>query len=189
MIELNLVSKISELTHLSNEAADWLNANLVELSFKKNEEVLRSGKVCNHLFFIKSGMLCGYYLLESKEICNWLAVEGDFGTSYYSFISRQPSYESIQSVEETTVQAISFEKINELYNLFPETERAGRLILEEYYSRLEERLISVQFKSAKERYQSLSKNRPELIKRAPLGRIASYLGITQETLSRIRAEV
>jgi len=72
--------------------------------------------------------------------------------------------------------------------LFPETERAGRLILEEYYARLEERLISIQFKSAKERYLTLLKNRPEIIQRAPLGRIASYLGMKQETLSRIRAE-
>lgn len=186
---MNLVSKISDLTHLSQEASEWLQSNLVEMTFKKNEEVLRSGKVCSHLYFVTSGMLCGYYIQEGKEICNWLASEGDFGTSYYSFISRQPSYEIIQSIEESTVQAISFEKINELYGLFPETERAGRLILEEYYRRLEERIISVQFKSAKERYQNLFNTRPELIKRAPLGRIASYLGITQETLSRIRAEV
>ena len=85
------------------------------------------------------------------------------------------------------MQAISYEKINTLYKLFPESERAGRLILEDYYSRLEERLISIQFKSAKERYDTLFEKRSEIIKRAPLGRIATYLGMKQETLSRIRA--
>ena len=87
------------------------------------------------------------------------------------------------------MQAVSYALLNKVYELFPETERAGRLILEDYYLRLEERMLSIQFKSAKERYTLFSQKRPELIRRAPLGCIASYLGITQETLSRIRAEL
>ncbi len=185
---MGLVSKIQTLTGLSPEAVSWLSQALEEFTFKKNELVLNEGKPCNYLYYINKGMLTGYYHLPNHEVCNWFALENDFATSYYSFISRQPSYEIINSIENTSVQAISFSKLNELYQLFPETERAGRLILEDYYSRLEERLISIQFKSAKERYLKLLKNRPEIIQRAPLGRIASYLGMKQETLSRIRAE-
>lgn len=185
---MGLVSKIQTLSELSPEAVTWLNTALEEFAFKKNETVLQEGKVCNYLYYIHKGMLIGHYHLPDQEVCNWFALENDFATSYYSFISRQPSYEIISSIENTSVQAISFSKLNELYQLFPETERAGRLLLEDYYSRLEERLISIQFKSAKERYQTLLKNRPEIIQRAPLGRVASYLGMKQETLSRIRAE-
>jgi len=149
-------------------------------------EVLRSGKICNHLFYVRKGLMRGYYLLEEKEVTNWIASEHDFCTSYYGFILHAASYETIECLEATEVEALSFDVVQQLYALFPETERAGRLILEEYYLRLEERLISIQFKSARERYEQLLKLRPELVRRAPLGAIASYLGMTQETLSRIR---
>lgn len=185
---MSLVSKIQQLTDISPQAAHWLNKALVEFSFKKNELVLKEGAVCKYLYYINKGMAGGYYRIEENEVCNWIAIENDFATSFYSFISRQPSYENIACFENTELQAISFNKLNEMYRLFPEAERAGRLILEDYYSRLEERVISIQFKSAKERYNALLKKRPKIIQRAPLGRIASYLGIKQETLSRIRAE-
>jgi len=185
---MGLVSKIQQLSGLSSEAAIWLGRALEEFTFKKNETVLKEGKVCSYLYYINRGMMAGYYHLQDQEVCNWFALENDFATSYYSFITRQPSYEIITCTENTSVQAISYSKLNELYHLFPETERAGRLILEDYYSRLEERLISIQFKSARERYLNLLKKRPEIIQRAPLGRIASYLGMKQETLSRIRAD-
>ncbi|HEY1046785.1 MAG TPA: Crp/Fnr family transcriptional regulator [Bacteroidia bacterium] len=184
---MGLVSKILQLTSLSVEAQQWLEAHLEELSFKKNDVILQEGKVCNYLYFIKSGIIGGHYFSGENEVCNWIAAEGDLATSYYSFISRTPSYEIIECFESCTLQAISESNIQKMYALFPESERAGRLILEEYYSRLEERLIGIQFKSAKERYEALLEKRPEIVLRAPLGRVASYLGIKQETLSRIRA--
>lgn len=184
-----LVSKIQELTVLSAEAEHWLKQNLETFQFKKNELVLQEGRCCNYLFYITKGLACGYYHLEDHEVCNWIALEKDFATSYYSFISRQNSFESILCLEEVEVQAISYDKLQIMYVLYPESERAGRLILEDYYLRLEERLHSIQFKSAKERYDTLLKKRPEVLLRAPLGRVASYLGIKQETLSRIRAEI
>lgn len=185
---MGLVSKIKELTHLSDEAAAWLTLRLKDYSFRKHELVLEEGKMCNYLYYVHKGLMGGYYIVDGQEVCNWIAAENDFATSYYSFISRTPSYEYITCFEDCTVQAISHEDLLKLYTLFPETERAGRLILEEYYSRLEERLLSIQFKSAKERYQQLFQSRPHIIRRAPLGRIATYLGMKQETLSRIRSE-
>lgn len=184
---MSLITKIAGLARLSAEATEYLQKHTEQFSFKKNEEILRNGKVCNHLYFINQGLMRGYYLLENKEVTNWLATENDFCTSYYSFISRTPSYETLECTEKCEVEAISYVTLNKVYGMFPETERVGRLILEDYYSRLEERLISIQFKSAKERYEVLFRNRPQLLNRAPLGHLASYLGITQETLSRIRA--
>lgn len=183
-----LLQKINQLSSLSNEALLWLEKHLEEFEFSKNQTILEQHAICNYLYYIKSGIMSGYYHTEEKEVCNWLACENDFATSYYSFISRKPSYEIIECYEDTQVQAISYQHLNKLYELFPETERLGRLILEEYYSRLEERIIGIQFRSAKERYSNFFQKRPQLMNRAPLGRIASYLGMTQETLSRIRAE-
>ncbi len=76
-----------------------------------------------------------------------------------------------------------------MYLDFPETERIGRIITENYYIKLEERVLNIQFKTAKERYQKLMLKKTSLLQRVSLGQIASYLGITQETLSRIRAEL
>jgi hypothetical protein len=81
---------------------------------------------------------------------------------------------------------LSYNSLQEIYSRFPEAERTGRLIIENYYIHLEERVINLQFKSAKERYERLLERYPGIILRAPMGNIASYLGITQETLSRIR---
>ncbi len=185
---MGLVPNIGKLAVLSDEAENWLTENLVEFSFKKNEEILREGQICNHLYFVKSGMLSGCYHKEENEICNWISIENDFATSFYSFISRTPSYETITSIESSEVQAISHSKLNQLYVLFPETERAGRLILEDYYARLEERNVFIQFKSEKERYELFLQERLEVLQRAPLERIASYLGITPETLSGMQAQ-
>ena len=92
-------------------------------------------------------------------------------------------------MEDSVLTQVSFSALQQLYIQFPETERLGRIITENYYIKLEERLLSLQFKTAKERYQNFQLSKPSLLQRTSLGQIASYLGITQETLSRIRAEV
>jgi len=184
---MNLVSTIQRLTPLSDEAMEWLSQHIEVFTFKKNEILLQQGKICHYLYFVKKGLLGAYYQLDDHEVCNWISMEGDFATSYYSFITRKPSYEIIECFEACEVEAIHFTTLHEMYSKFPASERTGRLILEDYYARLEERLISLQFKSAKERYAQLLEKRSDIILRAPLGRIASYLGMKQETLSRIRA--
>lgn len=186
---MDLMTKINALSPLSDNASLWLSQHIVRFNFKKNEPIIHEGNRCNYLYFVTQGLLCGYYLTGTKEVCNWIAKELDFATSYYSFISGNPSYEYITCLENSAVEAISHQTLNNLYTLFPESERTGRLLLQEYYYRLEERLISMQFKSAKERYEQLFKSRPDIFNRAPLGKVASYLGMSQETLSRIRAEM
>ena len=184
---MGLVTKIKQLTLLSNEAAEWLEAQIEHFEYRKNEIVLRNGRLCNYLYSIEAGMMCGYYNKDGKEVCNWIATENDLATSYYSYISRQTSYETIECLEAVSAEALSYEHISAMYTLYPETERAGRLLLEDYYMRLEERLLGIQFRTAKERYDNLLLKRPEIVQRTPLGKVASYLGMKQETLSRIRA--
>ncbi len=184
---MDLLSKINSLSKLTDSAKEWIEGNKVEMSFKKNETILDLHQTCQYLYYVKSGMVCGFYLQNGEEICSWIASEGEFATSYYSFISRKKSYEIISCIEDCIVDVISYTKLHEMYEKFPETERAGRLLLEDYYAKLEERLLSLQYNSSKERYETLCLNKPHLIQRAPLGRIASYLGMKQETLSRIRS--
>ena len=160
-----------------------------EIVLAKNEFLVTNGKRCRHLYFLQQGALRGYYTLEGKEITHWFAFENDFVTSFHSFITGQPAVENIQLLEGSILWSMSREKLNVLLDCFPEVERLVRIIYENYYIRLEERFINSQFKSAAERYQNLLEQSPHIVERVPLGYIASYLGISQETLSRIRGRI
>ena len=141
-----------------------------------------------HLYFLQKGALRGYYNLDGKEITHWFAFEQDFVTSFHSFITRQPAVENIQLLEGSILWSITKEKLTGLLNEYHEIERLVRIAYEKYYIRLEHRFVNAQFKTAADRYQELLVQTPHIIERVPLGAIASYLGISQETLSRIRAK-
>ena len=185
---MSLLLEIKKTSKLSDEALAYISAHIERKEVKKGTQLLRNGETCNYFYFVTKGMLRSYYYAEGKEVTNWFALEHDFATSIYSFISRNSGYENIETLEDSTLEMLSNQSLQDLYLKFPETERTGRLIMESYYIQLEERLISIQFKSAKERYDLLMQRNPDIILRAPLGTIASYLGITQETLSRIRGK-
>ena len=157
--------------------------------FSKNDYLLTGGKICRHLYFLEKGALRGYYDLDNKEITHWFAFENDFVTSFHSFITQQPSVENIQFLEGSIVWCISKEKLTALFNEYHEIERLVRIAYEKYYIRLEERFVGSQFKTASERYENLLHQSPHMLERVPLGYIASYLGISQETLSRIRGRL
>lgn len=186
---MTLIEEISKLADLSSGAVDFLKKNVTQSEFKKNEEILGLGENCSFLNFVDKGFLRGYYYLDGKEVTTWFSQENEFATCFYSFISRKPCVEIIEALEDTTVTQISYDTLQSTFKLFPETERIGRIITENYYLKLEDRFLNIQFKSAKERYQNLLESKPALLKRAALGQIASYLGISQETLSRMRADL
>jgi CRP-like cAMP-binding protein len=181
-----LHNEILKLNKLSPEATAFIESKVERKTFKKGTQLLRNGETCNYFYFVNKGILRSYYFQEDKEVTNWFALENDFATSIYSFISRNHAYECIETLEDTELEMLSYASLQEIYAKFPEAERTGRLIIENYYINLEERVISIQFKTAKERYDRLLIRYPGIILRAPMGTIASYLGITQETLSRIR---
>ncbi|HEY8937034.1 MAG TPA: Crp/Fnr family transcriptional regulator, partial [Cyclobacteriaceae bacterium] len=131
----------------------------------------------------------GFYNLDGKEVTYWFGFENTFVTSFYSFITKKPSVENIQLIEDCILWSISYENVHKLYDQHPDIERLGRIMNERYYVMLEERFVSNHFKEAKERYENLMVTSPHILQRIPLGYIASYLGISQETLSRIRSKV
>lgn len=151
--------------------------------------MVTEGKICRHLYFLEQGALRGYYNLEGKEITHWFAFAQDFVTSFHSFITQQPAVENIQLLEGSILWVITKDNLTRLLNEYHEIERLVRIAYEKYYIRLEHRFVNAQFKTATERYQELLVEAPHIIERVPLGAIASYLGISQETLSRIRSKM
>lgn len=184
-----LLKHINHYYQLSEEAQYALHGCLTQLMFSKNEYLVMEGKICRHLYFLQDGSLRGFYNLDGKEITHWFAFENDFVTSFHSFITQQPAVENIQLLEGSILWSISKDNLSQLMNQYHELEKLVRIVYEKYYIRLEERFVNAQFKTATERYQNLLMQTPYLIERVPLGYIASYLGISGETLSRIRSRV
>ncbi len=184
----HLLAHIKHFHPISEDASMALQDCFEQLLLPKNDFLLSEGQQCRHLYFLEKGALRGFYNADGKEITHWFGFENDFVTSFHSFITREPAVENIQLLESCTLWSISKETLTGLFNRYHEIERLVRIINEKYYIRLEERFVNAQFKTAAERYENLLQESPHILERVPLGYIASYLGISQETLSRIRSK-
>ena len=183
-----LLQHIQTFHQLGHEASAAVDGSFQELVLPKNDLLLTEGKTCRQLYFLCQGAARGYYTLDGKEITHWFAFENDFVTSMHSFITGEPSVENVQVLEGSILYAVNKETLTQLLNNYHEIERVVRIAYEKYYIRLEDRLINAQFKTATERYEKLVQETPHILERIPLGMIASYLGISQETLSRVRGK-
>lgn len=182
-----LLNHIKNYSPLSIEAQAALQDCFEQVVLSKNDYLLVEGKICRHLYFLQQGALRGFYTLDGKEITHWFGFDNDFVTSFHSFITLEPAVENIQLVEGSILWSISKDTLSGLFNQYHEIERLVRIVQEKYYIRLEERFVNAQFKTAAERYENLLQQTPHILERVSLGHIASYLGISQETLSRIRS--
>lgn len=182
----HLLNHIKTYYPLSSGAQEALYNCFEKKVLPKGEYLVKEGSRCRHLYFLESGALRGYYNLEGKEVTHWFGFAQDFVTSFHAFITGQPAVENMQLLEGSILWAITKEALNNLLNAHHDAERLLRIAYEKYYIRLEDRYVNAQFKTAAERYEDLLRQTPHIVERVPLGYIASYLGISQETLSRIR---
>lgn len=152
----------------------------------KSSLIEEIGSTSKTIYFIKSGLVRIYYYKDGIEVTEFFALSGNLVARVQSLLTQKPSAKAIHMLEAGTVIAINATKFFKLFDTFPTIERLYRMMLEVAYLEVVERLQSIQFHSAKERYAALMNNH-ELIQKVPLKFIASYLGITQVSLSRIRA--
>ncbi len=160
-----------------------------EKAFPKGARLLRAGRVENHFFFIKKGIARAFSIVNDTEITFWLGKEGDAVISMKSYIENLSGYEDIELLEDSILYQLDTRQVQLLYARDLHIANWGRKFAEKELVKTEERLIAREFRSAKERYLELMSRQPELLRRVPLGHIASYLGITQVSLSRIRSEI
>ncbi len=184
-----LLQQIRQFSTISKETEELLHTCFEQVIYPKNQLLVTEGSICRHLYFMEKGALRGYYNLDGKEVTHWFGFENDFVTSFHSFITQEPAVENLQLIEGSVLWSISKDTLNALLNSNPEIERIVRIAYEKYYIRLEERYVNAQFKTAAERYEQLLNESPHILERISLGQIASYLGISQETLSRIRSRL
>lgn len=159
-----------------------------EKIFRKGELLLEQGKICRYSYNIISGLVRGYYLKDGREVTTAFCFADDTVLSLESATRQTPSPETFEVLEDSVIEVISIEGLQQLRERFPVIEKVWTLSMEAYAIWLEERIYSLQFSTAKERYHRLLERYPEIVQQARLTHIASYLGITLETLSRIRAQ-
>ncbi len=147
-----------------------------------------AAKVCTKSYFIQKGLMRTYFIKDGKEISEYFPAEGEWSNSPRSFRTRKPDIYYIDAIEDTEVFCLHVNDLMYLFDNFPEMERYARLSMGTVFGHLLERITSMRFTSAKEKYNHFMATYHDIHHRIPLGMIASYLGITQETLSRIRAE-
>lgn len=183
----NLISFFREINPISKESENALTEIASQVKIKKNQNLQPIGVTCRTIYFVQSGLARIYYYKDGNEITEYFAFENDIIIRAESLFTGKPSKKAIQAVEETIFIGIPSAQLFELYDSFPDIERLFRKIIESAYVDTVNRIESIQFHTAEERYTQLLSENPAMIQRIPLKHIASYLGITQVSLSRIRA--
>ena len=184
-----LISYLQRLQPLAPEAIRALKAICTELRIKKGRELQSIGQTCRTIYFLRKGIARIFYFKDGIDVTEYFAFENSLIARVESLFTGLPSRKGIQVLEDAELIAIDAVALNGLFNQYPETERLMRKITEAGYVETVNRLESLQFHSAEERYQALLHDHPEIIQRVPQKLIASYLGITPVSLSRIRSSV
>lgn len=157
-------------------------------TFKKGQLILDANSICKESHFIRKGILRTYFIKDGREISEYFSGTNEWVNSPKSFMQRTKDIYYIDAIEDTDVCTLNVNDLGFLFDHFPEMERYARLSMGSIFGHFLERIASMRFTSAKDRYDHFKKVYADIYPRIPLGMIASYLGITQETLSRIRAE-
>lgn len=179
-----------QFVHFDESEKRLLEKRLKAKRIGKGEILVDLGDICEEIFFIRKGLIRFYYLTEQgQEITGFIFDEGIFATSLESFLTQTPSYQVLESLEEGEVLALSHSDLEELYHLLPKTQELVRKINQQRMINAQKVLASLIIHKPEERYCSFLEMRPDLVGRIPQKVLATYLGITPVSLSRIRKRI
>lgn len=171
------------------EIDDFLQLSTYKI-FKKAEYFIKEGETCKQVAFVLTGSLRSYYTSDKdEEVTYCITFPNSLMTAYSSFLTAKPTQENIQAITETELLIIQKSKFEILVQQNPNWIYFLKTIAEQQYIELEKRIFQLQKSDAAKRYADLMKNQPEYIQKIPLQYLASYLGISQRHLSRIRKEI
>ena len=182
-----LAETLRNASAISTANVEKLLAACEIISFDKNTQIISEGEIADYLYFITKGIVRVYYYNDGKEIIDWFAEEGCFFGNLYSHIMKKPGVDIYESIEDMTLLRIKYTVMEQLFKDSHEIESAALKIMQEHYVKYVERVHSLKGLAAEEKYHLFTKNYASYINRIPLKFVADYLGITSETLSRIRS--
>ncbi|HLX67444.1 MAG TPA: Crp/Fnr family transcriptional regulator [Puia sp.] len=182
----SLLTVLNQLYPLSPEAQQYLRDQVTSCTVTKRKLLLKEGMTCEHIYFIVKGALRGFTREGQKDITTWITIENELVSSILSLDERVKSIENIQALEKSELLSLTLAELEVMYERFPECNILARKILQRYYADAEQRAFIARLTKAENKYRYFLKRHPALSNRIPLKYIASYLGVTLETLSRIR---
>ena len=181
---------IQKIVPIEDDEFEKTIVKFKKVTLKKGDFFIEQNQISTQIAFISSGMLRTYYINDKGEqITSCFCVENNLAASYKSFITQLPSKLSIIALEKTELLVIKYNALQELYEKSINWQIIGRLMAEKEFIVMEQYASILNNETAKEKYLRLLKEQPEILKKAPINYIASYLGVTRRTLSRIRKEI
>jgi len=184
-----LLNLLEHFHPVSPAIAAFLKKHCEARLFRRGRQLVQAGRVCEKLYFIQRGAVRGFVKEGRKEITTWISVENELVTSISGIDAQLPSEETIQALEDTYTLALEIRDLEHLYGLAPEFNIITRKILQRYYRDAERRALIARLSKAENRYRHFVSGYPHLINRIPLKYIASFLGLSLETISRIRKKL
>lgn len=186
---INTIDSLNHGIRLTTEEQQFFMEHYERIELNKNDFITKAGEKENYVYFIEEGIL-RYWLLdyEERDITFWFSFEGEFANSYSSLKYNEPSAFNIQALCHTIIWRLALTQISYLYEHSLNANKIARIVLEDAFTRKINREICLLKQSPEERYKDLLTREKKLIHDIPLKYIASYLGITPQTLSRIRKQ-
>jgi CRP-like cAMP-binding protein len=185
---MNLPLYIKNISNLSDQTEQKLGAVFKREEFPKGHHLYEQGEICQHIFYIERGFArVYYYTAGGKEITQWFFADNSFLTAVDSFYHHKPTMVFCELLEDSVIYSLKYSDMETMLNEEHDLAKLSFHAVYELAKKLSEYIIGIKFQSAEDRYNALMKEYPQIFQRAKLGHIASFLGITQETLSRIRA--
>jgi CRP-like cAMP-binding protein len=184
-----LIHYIRKWTSISDAEAEVVLASFEPVTAKKKKDLLEPGEVCKYIYFIVKGCVRSYYVdLKGTEHIFQIRMDNSWISDLESVFSHQASKYYIETLEESHLLRITEDKLTDLYVQVPAIERYFRILFQKAYINALKRLSDHMWEPAINRYRNMLKEHPDMFQRVPLVYIASYLGITPESLSRIRKQ-
>ena len=185
--EADLLETLGFIIPLPETMQNRINQQVITQEFKHKHLLLRPGETARRLYFIRKGFLRAYFIdKQGKECTTWFMGQGDLMISVHSFFTQNPAHEYIEVLQDCKLQSLTWNELNAFYADFKEGNLLGRIVTQKYYMLSEERAIFLRTQTPQHRYELLLERHPQIEQQTTQNNIASYLGMSRETLSRIR---
>jgi len=183
------IALLNSIHPLSKSLNKYVSSTLVFNHYKKGEYIVKKGGFCDRIFIIRKGLVRGYFTHDDKEITTWVSIDNELVTSISGYFKKEPAVESIQCLEDTFTESLSYDNMHFAFHNFKEMNDLYRILMEHYYLHAEYRAFMARIPSTKDRYNYFLKiTNPEIVKRLPKKYLASLLNMRPETLSRLKLE-
>ncbi|MGV3459352.1 MAG: Crp/Fnr family transcriptional regulator [Flavobacterium sp.] len=188
-VKVSLFDTLTPYVKLSPQSRAKLLSVMQKQELPKGHVLVQAGNICTSVYYIERGLARIFYLKDGREVIDAFNAENEFTCSINTYLTGRADMRQTELLEPSVVWSLPYPQLEALYDEYHDIERLGRHIITLELADMQRRLTDLQFTPAQERYANFVDDKPSLLQRVPLGMISSYLGMTQETLSRIRARM